>query len=314
MKRTRIGAAALIIVGAWAIAAVLVFAEETEDEQPPAGAAGARAVTPALPPLHTRFGVRPASEQTPVRVGLRPPPRAGLLFDVDSGRVLWQLHPRRRLPIASLTKMLTALIIVERHRPGERVAITRRTLAYRGSGVGVLPLGKRVRLDALLYGLLLVSGNDAAIALAQHDAGTVRAFVTRMNLRAQRLGLACSRFSSPSGIHDRDNFSCPLDLATLARADLANRWLRRVVAMDRARFRFPIKGGFLDLFNNNPFIGETGITGLKTGLTDAAGRCYVITRRIGGHHLGVVLLNSPDPLRQVPLLLRAGAEALASAG
>jgi D-alanyl-D-alanine carboxypeptidase (penicillin-binding protein 5/6) len=314
MKRTRIGAAALIIAGVWATAAVLVFAEETEDEHHSAGPFGARAATPALPPLHTRFGVRPAREPTPVRVRLRPPPRAGLLFDVDSGRVLWQLHPRRRLPIASLTKMLTALIIVERHRPGEQVPITRRALSYRGSGVGVLPLGERVRLEALLYGLLLVSGNDAAIALAQHDAGTVRAFVARMNQRAQQLGLACSRFSSPSGIHDRDNFSCPLDLATLARADLANRWLGRVVAMDRARFRFPIKGGFLDLFNNNPFIGETGITGLKTGLTDAAGRCYVITRRIGGHHLGVVLLNSPDPLRQVPLLLRAGAQALASAG
>jgi D-alanyl-D-alanine carboxypeptidase len=80
--------------------------------------------------------------------------------------------------------------------------------------------------------------------------------------------------------------------------------------MDRARFRFPIKGGFLDLFNNNPFVGEPGVTGLKTGLTDAAGRCYVITRRIGGHHLGVVLLNSPDPLRQVPRLLAAGARAL----
>jgi D-alanyl-D-alanine carboxypeptidase (penicillin-binding protein 5/6) len=310
MKPARVGAAALIIAGVWAIAAVLVFAEGADDEQGSGGRTAARAATPALPPLRTRFAVRPASEPTPARVRLRQPPRAGLLFDVDSGRVLWQLQPRRRLPIASLTKMLTALIIAERHRPAERVPITRRALAYRGSGVGVLPLGKRVRLDALLYGLLLVSGNDAAIALAQHDAGTVRAFVARMNLRAQRLGLACSRFSSPSGIHDRDNYSCALDLATLARADLANPWIRRVVAMDRARFRFPIKGGFLDLFNNNPFVGEPGVTGLKTGLTDAAGRCYVITRRIGGHHLGVVLLNSPDPLRQVPRLLAAGARAL----
>jgi serine-type D-Ala-D-Ala carboxypeptidase (penicillin-binding protein 5/6) len=309
MKRARLLVAALLITGVWALAAVLVFAEETDEdvrEVPPA----ASAATPALEPLSTPFAVRPAPPPTPVRIRLRPPPRAGLLFDVESGRVLWQLHPRRRLPIASLTKMLTALIIAERHRPGERAAITRRALAYRGSGVGVLPLGKRVRVDALLYGLLLVSGNDAAIALAQHDAGTVRAFLTRMNRRAARLGLACSRFSSPSGIHDRDNYSCPVDLATLARADLANPWVRRVVAMEQARFRFPIKGGFLDLYNNNPFIDVPGVTGLKTGLTDAAGRCYVITRRIAGHHLGVVLLNSPDPLRQVPRLLGAGARAL----
>jgi D-alanyl-D-alanine carboxypeptidase len=176
--------------------------------------------------------------------------------------------------------------------------------------MGVLPAGGRVRVDSLMYGLLLVSGNDAAIALAEHDAGTVAAFVSRMNRRAAQLGLTCSRFSSPSGIRDQGNYSCPLDLAALARADLANPWIRQVAGMDRARFRFPIKGGFLDLFNNNPLIGEPGVTGLKTGLTDAAGRCYVITRRISGHHLGVVLLDSPDPLRQVPRLLRAGARAL----
>ena len=309
--KARVALAVLIIAGAWAIAAILVFAEDTEDE-PGTAPSHIRAETPALPPLHTRFSVRPEPAPTAVRIGLRQPPRAGLLFDVKSGRVLWQLHPRRRLPIASLTKMLTALIIAERHRPGERAPITRRALSYRGSGVGVLPLGKRIRVDALMYGLLLVSGNDAAIALAQYDAGTVRAFVARMNQRAQQLGLTCSRFSSPSGIHDRDNYSCPLDLATLARADLANPWVRRVVAMRQARFRFPVKGGFLDLFNNNPFIEAPGVTGLKTGLTDAAGRCYVITRRIGGHHLGVVLLNSPDPLSQVPRLLVAGARALGS--
>jgi D-alanyl-D-alanine carboxypeptidase (penicillin-binding protein 5/6) len=307
--RRRLVLGVLIIAGAWAAAAILVFAEDTEDE-PSAAPAAVSVATPALPPLHTRFSVRPGTPPTAVRIRLRQPPRAGLLFDVASGRVLWQLHPHRRLPIASLTKMLTALIIAERHRPGQRVPITRRALSYRGSGVGVLPLGKRVRVDALMYGLLLVSGNDAAIALAQFDAGTVRAFAARMNQRAQQLGLACSRFSSPSGIHDRDNYSCPLDLATLARADLANRWVRKVVAMPQARFRFPVKGGFLDLYNNNPFIGEAGVTGVKTGLTDAAGRCYVITRRIGGHHLGVVLLNSPDPLSHVPRLLVAGARAL----
>jgi D-alanyl-D-alanine carboxypeptidase len=82
----------------------------------------------------------------------------------------------------------------------------------------------------------------------------------------------------------------------------------RIAATDHGRFRFPIRGGFLDLYNNNPFIraGAEGITGLKTGYTDAAGRCYVITARRGGRHLGVVLLHSPKPLDQVPALLTAG--------
>ena len=163
---------------------------------------------------------------------------------------------------------------------------------------------------------MLVSGNDAAIALAQHDARTQRRFVARMNRRARRLGLACSHFASPSGIIDRRNYSCPLDLATLARARPRQpRPCGGSSRTRRARLPFPIKGGVLDLFNINPFISMRmpGITGVKTGLTDAAGRCYVITQRRGARQLGVVLLNSPDPLGQVPRLLRAGFRAERSA-
>jgi serine-type D-Ala-D-Ala carboxypeptidase (penicillin-binding protein 5/6) len=257
------------------------------------------------------FVLRPAPERLPVEVDFTHPPRAGILFDVQSGRVLWQHDPGRPLPIASLTKMITALIIAERHRPGERVEITPQALAYEGSGIGVLPKGRKVPLEDLFDGLLLVSGNDAAIALAQHDAGSVPAFVRRMNDWRRRLGLGCSHFSSPSGILDRGNYSCPRDLAALARADLANRRIRRVVGAAHARFPFPVKGGYLDLYNNNPFIlmGTKGITGLKTGYTDAAGRCYVTTQRVAGHELGVVLLDTPNPLDQVPALLHAGARA-----
>jgi D-alanyl-D-alanine carboxypeptidase len=236
--------------------------------------------------------------------------RAGVLFDVDTGRILWEHDARRRLPIASLTKMISALIIARRDRPDERVLITPQALAYQGSGVGVLPKGKKVPLRDLFYGLLLVSGNDAAIALAQHDSGSVPAFVRRMNGWRRRLGLHCSHFSSPSGILDRDNYSCPRDLAALTRADLRNPWIRRVVSTRQVRFKFPVKGGYLDLYNNNPFILEEmrGITGLKTGYTIAAGRCYVVTQKVDGHELGVVLLHTPNPLDQVPALLHAGAK------
>jgi D-alanyl-D-alanine carboxypeptidase len=205
--------------------------------------------------------------------------------------------------------MLTALIIAERHQLRERVLITPQALDYSGSGVGVLPRGKRVKLGALLDGLLLVSGNDAAIALAQHDARTVGGFVRRMNVRAQQLGLTCSRFSSPSGIKDPGNHSCPVDLATLARLDLADPVVGRIVGTRRVRMRFPVKGGHLDLFNINPFIGDPGVTGVKTGLTNAAGRCYVVTAHLKGHYLGVVLLHTPDPFQQVPRLMKAGAKA-----
>jgi D-alanyl-D-alanine carboxypeptidase (penicillin-binding protein 5/6) len=315
----RIALGAGIVVVAWAAAVGLAFDEEQGGvltvaprvERSGAAALSARTPDAGTAPIGTPLAVAPAAGPPAVRVRFRDPPAAGLLFDVDSGEVLWQRHPRLRLPIASLTKMMTALLIAERHRLTERLRITQRAVNFAGSGIGLLPEGKRVKLAPLLYGLMLVSGNDAAIALAQHDAGGQDRFVARMNRRAMALGLTCSRFSGPSGIRDRGNYSCPLDLATLARLDLANPIVRRVVGTRRARFRFPIKGGVLDLFNINPFIrrGDPGITGIKTGLTAAAGRCYVITARRRGRHLGVVLLDSPDPLAQVPRLLEAGARA-----
>jgi serine-type D-Ala-D-Ala carboxypeptidase (penicillin-binding protein 5/6) len=314
----RIAVGAVIVIAVWAVA--VVFAEQTEDGSDGDSGPNAAVATAGLPsavthdpgtrpPVRNHYTVRPAPPPTPVRVHFSEPPSAGLLFDVRTGQALWQLHPRRELPIASLTKMMTALIIAQRHRLRERVLITPRVLRYAGSGVGVLPRGKSVKLGPLLDGLLLVSGNDAAIALAQHDARTVTGFVRRMNLRAQQLGLTCSRFSTPSGIRDEGNHSCAIDLATLARMDLANPVVRRIVSTRRVRMRFPVKGGYLDLFNINPFIDDPGVTGVKTGLTNAAGRCYVITAKIGGRHLGVVLLHTPDPFRQVPRLLKAGARA-----
>jgi len=278
----------------------------------PAGRAGAASGSRRPPKNESRFTLPPPVRPLPVKVEFAHRPRAGILFDVHSGRVLWQHDPGRRLPIASLTKMITALILARRDRPDERVLITAQALAYQGSGIGVLPKGKKVPLRDLFDGLLLVSGNDAAIALAQHDSGSVAAFVGRMNEWRGRLGLNCSHFSSPSGILDRGNYSCARDLAALARADLANPRIRQVISARRARFPFPIKGGYLDLYNNNPFIvmGMKGITGVKTGYTDAAGRCYVTTRRRHGHELGVVLLNTPNPVDQVPALLRAGVHAI----
>jgi D-alanyl-D-alanine carboxypeptidase len=317
MTRRRLlgGVLVALAVGVATGAAWLVLLESSRDEaaNPTRAESADRAEPQRAAPQRRRerspYALEPAADPLPVEVEFSRPPRAGILFDVDTGEVLWERHPRRELPIASLTKMMTALVIADRHRPSERVRITPEALAYEGSGVGALPGGRKVKLEAMLNGLLLVSGNDVAIALAQHDAGTVPRFVRRMNRRARKLRLRCTRFTSPHGLQDRGNHSCPEDLAALARADLANRRIRAIARTDHVRLRFPIRGGFLDLYNNNPFIrsGTEGITGLKTGYTDAAGRCYVITAKTGGRHLGVVLLDSPKPLDQVPALLRAGA-------
>jgi D-alanyl-D-alanine carboxypeptidase len=252
------------------------------------------------------------SEQDIVRKRFVRTPRAGLLFDVKTGRVLWRRNPDRRLPIASLTKMMTALLIVEREDPHERVRITRRATRTPGSAIGVLPRGKKVQLEALLNGLLLVSGNDAAVALAQHSAGTVPAFVRLMNERAAELGLDCTRFSSPHGLKDAGNHSCAADLASLARVDLHLRRIRRIARRPRAILKFPIEGGRLFLYNNNPLIRQRygGVTGLKTGYTRRAGRSIVTTARRGDVELGVVLLRSHDPPSQARALLDRGFEAM----
>ena len=252
------------------------------------------------------------SGQDAVRLRFVRKPRAGLLFDVRTGRVLWRRNADRRLAIASLTKMMTALLIVEREDAHERVRITRRATRTPGSAIGVLPRGKRVQLEALLNGLLLVSGNDAAIALAQHSAGTVPDFVRLMNERAAEMGLECTRFSTPHGLEDKGNHSCAADLAALARTDLHLRRIRRIVQRKRAILKFPIEGGRLFLYNNNPLMRQRyrGVTGLKTGYTERAGRSMVATARRGDVELGVVLLRSYDPATQARKLLDRGFRAL----
>jgi D-alanyl-D-alanine carboxypeptidase len=243
-----------------------------------------------------------------LRVPFEHPPRAGLLFDLNSGRVLWRRNASRVLPIASLTKMMTALVVADRVPRGGRVRITPETLRYRGSGVGLLPRGKLIGVQTMLHGLLLPSGNDAAIALAQRAAGgSVRRFVRLMNRRATAMGLACTRFSSPSGLSDADH-SCAGDLAALARAVLRTPRLARIVGRRSAVLPFPIKGRRLYLHNTNPLLRERyrGATGVKTGYTIAAGRCLVATARRGRTRLGVVLLRSRDPARHARRLLDRG--------
>jgi len=154
----------------------------------------------------------------------------------------------------------------------------------------------------------LPSGNDAAMALAQHVAGSARRFVERMNAMAAKLGMGCTRYSSPSGYVDQGNYSCAADLAMLAHVDLEQPRIASIVRTFTAALPFPIKGGKLYLYNNNPLLiyGYPGLTGLKTGYTMAAGKCLVATAERHGVRLGVVLLNSLDPATQARHLLDSG--------
>jgi D-alanyl-D-alanine carboxypeptidase len=314
------GVLALAIVGALV---VMALAKSHGDHDSAAATRtrsrlhAATAAAPRLSPSGLPLGNPPLAltgiatpQQDPVQLAFHSPPRAGLLFNLSTGQVLWQRNPFKRLRIASLTKMMTALLTVESAPSGAPVLVTRQAVEAAGSKVGVLPLGRHVRLESMLYGLLLPSGNDAAMALAQRIAGTAGRFVARMNAEAAKLGMGCTRYSSPSGYVDQDNYSCAADLALLAHVDLEQPRIASIVRAYTAVLPFPIKGGRLYLYNNNPLLiyGYPGVTGLKTGYTMAAGKCLVATAERHGVRLGVVLLNSPDPAIQASDLLNSAFE------
>ena len=162
--------------------------------------------------------------------------------------------------------------------------ITKEALAYQGSGVGLLPRGRRIGVETMLNGLLLPSGNDAAIALAQKVSGTVPRLRRADEPRGRGRWASPARTSRrPTGSSTARNHSCAADLAALARAVLREPRLARIVRRRQAVLPFPIKGGKLYLYNHNPLLrqGYRGVTGIKTGYTDAAGRCLVATVRRG---------------------------------
>jgi D-alanyl-D-alanine carboxypeptidase (penicillin-binding protein 5/6) len=240
-------------------------------------------------------------------------PAAGLLFDVDTGQVLWRRHPLAKRPIASLTKMMTSLVVDSRERRfAKRFRVTKLALHTSGSEVGLFKQGMRIPIRTLLYGLMLPSGNDAARILAQGVAhGSIRRFVKLMNAEAATLGLKCSHFNTPNGLHNGHNHSCAADLAAIGREVLRRPRLAPIVGSRTKVLPFPIKGHKIFLYNHNPLLlqGYPGTTGVKTGFTDAAGPCFVATATRGAVKLGVVLLGSPDIDKQARRLLDAGFKA-----
>jgi D-alanyl-D-alanine carboxypeptidase len=250
--------------------------------------------------------------ETQANVRFKRPPRAGLLLDVDSGEVLWSRKPLTTVPIASLTKIMTALVVVDRIGPRAKTRISKSATKFRGSGVGVLPRGKKVPVEALLYGLLLPSGNDAAVALAEAVSGSDRRFAKLMSRRAQELGLGCTRYVDSYGLR-AGNQSCAADLAALTRLALRQPRIARIVRRPHASIPFPIKGRRLDVRNTNPLLRTPrypGTIGLKTGYTERAGHCLIAVARRGDRTLAAIVLNSPNTRDQTRRMLDAGFRAL----
>ena len=236
-------------------------------------------------------------------------PKAGLAFDLADGSVLWRHRATAVRPIASLTKIMTALLAVERFEPRERVRITRAADRVGGSRMGGLKPGRRVRADVLLKGLLISSSNNAAVALAVAGAGSERAWVALMNTRARLLGLTCTHFVDAHGL-DRRNRSCAADLAALAMRAMNEPRITKIARKSHARV-WPGSGPKFTLYTTNHLLRDhyPGAIGLKTGYTNPAGFCLVAIVQRGSRRIGIVLLGSRDSFFDARRVAREAARA-----
>jgi D-alanyl-D-alanine carboxypeptidase (penicillin-binding protein 5/6) len=217
----------------------------------------------------------------------------GSAYIVKNGdTVLWAGAEHARLPPASLTKIMTALLVLEAYRPDQLVTVSDRAAAQRGTRLRLRP-GERMRVADLLAATLLASANDACLALAEAYAGTEAGFVADMNRRAQQLGLKNTRFANACGFDAPGHVSSAADLARLTETALRHPVFKAVVAQRQARARTADGRRAFDIVNTNALIGRLpGAVGVKSGYTRRAGKCLVALVERNGVRVLMVLLNA----------------------
>ena len=226
---------------------------------------------------------------------------SAILMEAESGRVLYEHNADEPRLIASITKLMTALVALESgHSLDEVVTIQAEDTRTEGSALYLKP-GEQVKLETLLYGLLLHSGNDAALAIARFCGGSVEDFVADMNAKAQELGMTNSHFANPNGLNDAEHYSSARDMAVLARACLDNEYLAQIASTRT----ITLEGRTFT--NHNKLLWRyEGCVGMKTGFTEKAGRTLVSAARREGMTLIAVTLNDPDDWADHTALLDYG--------
>ena len=213
--------------------------------------------------------------------------RSAILVDALSGRVLFEKDADSKSLIASTTKIMTGLLTAEEGELDRTIQIPPEAVGIEGSSL-YLQTGEELTLEELLFGMMLRSGNDAAVALAIAVSGSVEAFVARMNEKAQTLGLQSTHFANPNGLDDDGNYSTARDLAKLACSAMENETFRQVVSTKNYTF------GSRSIANHNKLLWRyDGAVGIKTGFTKAAGRILVSAAERDGRRLVAVTINAP---------------------
>lgn len=225
-------------------------------------------------------------------------------IDVATGRILAARRATARRPIASLTKVMTGLVVIERGQLGRRVLATPAAVNVEDYREGLVA-GRRYRRITLLRSALMVSGNDSATALAiDAGNGSARRFYELMNVRARSIGMARTTYASASGLDDVRNLSTALDQALLARVALENPTFASIVSTRRFVTRWAAPTYSKVWVNHNKMLGTApGTYGVKTGWTTRAGGCLVVAQRRGNRAVIAVVLGSRDIWSDMSVLL-----------
>ena len=230
--------------------------------------------------------------------------RAALLMEVSTGKVLYEKNARQRLPMASTTKVMTALLAIELGKLDELVETDASAYGTEGSSI-YLKMEERISLRDLVYGLMLASGNDAAVAIAIHIGKGVDQFAALMNAKARQLGAVDTNFVTPNGLHDDLHYTTAYDLSLIAAEAMQNETFREIVS---AQYYRTETGAVPRTFKNKNKIlwNYQGGNGVKTGYTKAAGRCLVFSAERDGMQLVGVVLDCQDMFENAQALLDYG--------
>ncbi len=228
--------------------------------------------------------------------------RAAVLMEAESKQVLYSLNPQQKLPNASTTKILTGIIALERTSLDEKVFISQRAASTGEQSIGMKP-GESMTVKDLLYALLVYSANDAAVALAEHVAGSLEGFMEIMNQKAMELGATGTHFANPHGLDEKDHYTTALDLALIGAYAMANAEFRNIVVTDQYSILSPPR----TFSNHNKLLKiYPYANGIKTGYTGGAGKCLVGSAKKNGITLISVILNDDNYFNDTAQLLEYG--------
>ena len=232
--------------------------------------------------------------------------KSAILIDSNSGRVLYEHNSYEKMPMASTTKIMTGLLACESGKLSKSVKVSPFASSIEGSSLW-LKIGERQTLENLTYGLMLKSGNDAAVAIAEYLGGSIDAFALLMNKRAREIGAVNTNFENPHGLDSDGHYTTAYDLALIAREAMKNDTFRKIVSTKT--HSIPMQGEKWDraLKNHNKLLWQyEGCTGIKTGFTKKCGRCLVSSAKRNGRGLICVTLNAPNDWKDHTYLLNYG--------